>query len=135
MRRTTLLTATLISVLSLSACAQREVTKIDPLDFPIEETQEPVKPAEPILITVVPEAEVEDEDNNIEISADIDYYGKEEASQPAPSTPNSGFPATNPSQDANASQSNASTEVWQGGGNGIPTERRSWGTPYTGGTW
>lgn len=94
MRRKALITLALASVLTLASCTQREVTKVDPLNIPIEET-EPVKPAEPIVINVVPELEVEDLDNNIEISADIDYYGKEEASQPAPSTPNSGLPTNN----------------------------------------
>ena len=92
MRRKALITIALASVLTLAGCTQREVTKVDPLNIPIEET-EPVKPAEPIVINVVPELEVEDSDNNIEISADIDYYGKEEATQPAPATPNTGFPA------------------------------------------
>jgi hypothetical protein len=127
MRRKALLTLALASVLALAGCTQKEVTKVDPLNIPIEET-EPVKPAEPIVINVVPELEAEENDNNIEISADIDYYGKEEATQPAPSSPNSGFEASTPS-------TWNPNEEWKGGGNGMPTTRRSGGDWSAGGTW
>lgn len=141
MRRKALITLALASVLTLAGCTQREVTKVDPLNIPIEET-EPVKPAEPILITVVPEAEVEDEDNNIEISADIDYYGKEEASQPAPSSPNSGFPTSKDNNDG--VDYNQPSQYAQPAGNGVPYTDRFGGyhtgntqpnSAYTGGTW
>ena len=143
MRRKELLKLGLItaSALTITACGtKREVTKIDPLTQPIQEETEKVKPAEPILITVVPEVEVEDEDSNLEIDADIDYYGKEEATQPAPSTPNTGFPAvSNPSSDVDYSQGSPTAQIT---GNGVPYTDRSghYHTGHTvithgGGTW
>lgn len=127
MRRKALITIALASVLTLAGCTQREVTKVDPLNIPIEET-EPVKPAEPIVINVVPELEVEDSDNNIEISADVDYYGKEEATQPAPSSPNSGFETSTPS-------TWNPNEEWKGGGMFEGMEFETGGDWSAGGTW
>ncbi len=126
MRRKALITLALASVLTLAGCTQREVTKVDPLNIPIEET-EPVKPAEPIVINVVPELEVEDSDNNIEISADIDYYGKEEASQPAPSSPNSGLPTSKGNNEENKDNDFYSTHILDSAtGQYVPA-----GSPYT----
>ena len=139
MRRISLLTATLISVLALSACTQKEVVKVDPLAQPIEKS-EPTKPALPIVVSIVPDVEEEDENDNIEIDADIDYYGKDEVKQPTPSSPNSGLPTTiNPKSGVDYSQGSATAQET---GNGIPYTDRAGHyhtgntviIPYTGGT-
>ena len=61
MRRKVLLTVTLISIFALAGCTKREVAKVDPLNIPIEET-EPVKPAQPILISVYPDTTIKEDE-------------------------------------------------------------------------
>lgn len=119
------------SMLTLTACGDKKLVKVDPLNQPIEQTDEVVKPAEPIVVSVEPIVEI-DEDDNFEIDADIDYYGKEEATQPAPSTPNSGYSTVKDSDDVDEDYSQPSQWA-QPAGNGVPYTDR-YGGYHTGNT-
>ncbi len=85
------------SFFALPACTKKTAEPLDIFEnIPQNEVVvEEVKPAEPVLVEVLPEKEVvyvEDETVDAYDEGDIDFYGKDEVKQPAPEVPNTGFP-------------------------------------------
>lgn len=92
------LSLTTLLLLTLTACGRKEVVSVE-VPTTTTETVETVKPAEPIVVSVEPINEVKEDEIDVEAlitfpaDSDVDYYGKDEVSQPKPATPNSGSPA------------------------------------------
>lgn len=130
------LSLTTLLLLTLTACGNKEVVSVS---VPTAETVvETVKPAEPIVVSVEPINEIKEDEIDVEAlitfpaDSDVDYYGKEEVSQPKPATPNSGSPAVdepNVLPSVPEDHVTAETEAIFG----VKFEELP--TPYTGGTW
>ncbi|MBR6309552.1 MAG: hypothetical protein IKR39_13205 [Lachnospiraceae bacterium] len=123
------------SLLTVAACNKREVV---PVEVPTTETVvETVKPAEPIVVSVEPINEAKEDKIDVEAliafpaDSDVDYYGKDEVSQPKPATPNSGSPVVdepNVLPSVPEDHLTAEAEALYGG-------LRDVGEVYKGGTW
>ena len=124
-----------LSLLAITACGNKEVVSVS---VPTAETVvETVKPAEPIVVSVEPINEAKEDKIDVEAliafpaDSDVDYYGKDEVSQPKPATPNSGSPVVdepNVLPSVPEDHLTAEAEALYGG-------LRDVGEVYKGGTW